>query len=297
MINLDPIPSSTNSEELVDKLVTDNLKLAHFYAAKAQDIDRDQAFSLAMEGLLRAAQRHDQSLGAPFGSYAALCIKHALGHYRKRLIASKRGGNAFIVSLNDSVGENGDAELGDFVADTGQSAPDQVLLGQSNLDLLSEALRHLELNEARLISRRFGLGNRERETLEEISQIAGVTHQAIRYREARAMLRLQKIIRELEAGIRRPCKRRKLSTPAGMYDRGGILSRVEALLKTGISNRAVCRQLGLHRDTVGKYRRHLEAASGVILCACGLPSKHRGWCSHRFSQSVARQDFIKGWRD
>lgn len=86
----------------------------------------------------------------------------------------------------------------------------------------------------------------------------------------------------------------------GMYPRDGQLEPVENLLSSGLSIRAVSRFTGVHTQTVKKVLKFLlkERDSlnlGPILCPCGKVSTHRGWCRVRYSNSPARQRFMRRW--
>ncbi len=82
--------------------------------------------------------------------------------------------------------------------------------------------------------------------------------------------------------------------PRGMYAKAGKLERVGKLLLKGYSNRRVSRETGVHRDTIGKFRRALKEVYGIeFICECGRRSNHRGWCSVRFAKSPARQALMK----
>ena len=61
----------------ISRLVESNLPLARYYANQFNGIDFQQAFSVAMEGLLRAAKTFDESKGR-FSSYAGNQIKWGL---------------------------------------------------------------------------------------------------------------------------------------------------------------------------------------------------------------------------
>lgn len=71
----------------------------------------------------------------------------------------------------------------------------------------------------------------------------------------------------------------------------------------GLSVRKTAAAVGCSKITVTRYRSVIRAANELYGeadmkmsdCACGQPAGHRGWCSHRYQQSDARQSFIKQW--
>jgi RNA polymerase primary sigma factor len=94
------------------------------------------------------------------------------------------------VSLQTPVGDEGDAQLGEFVADPeAPSPPAEVdgLLQNEDLDLVLEMLT---LRERKVIELRFGLAGRHPHTLDEVGQTFGVTRERIRQIEAKALARL-----------------------------------------------------------------------------------------------------------
>lgn len=50
------------------------------------------------------------------------------------------------------------------------------------------------------------------------------------------------------------------------------------------------------KTTVARYKKIiLDWATEDILCACGRIAGHRGWCTVRLQNSVARQEFLQNW--
>lgn len=83
-------------------------------------------------------------------------------------------------------------------------------------------------------------------------------------------------------------------TPGRMHGRSGQLDRMARMVMSGVSLRAVTRACGCGKPTIQRLHRILEterlrAGLDRILCACGRPSTHRGWCSIRLKQSPKRQ--------
>ena len=95
------------------------------------------------------------------------------------------------LSLSEPLSENGDADLGDMVADANALSPfdhaAQALLG----DEISRLLAPLEEREATILRLRFGLDRGEPRTLEEVGVHFDLTRERIRQIEARAMSKLR----------------------------------------------------------------------------------------------------------
>lgn len=184
-----------NDDSTVERLVNENLALAHYFANKATDIDPDEAFSRAMAGLHRAAQKFDTSNGARFGTYASYWIKSSIGRVRTLMRTVKRGRGTFTFSM--------DAPMSDDTEDTfANTIPDDranPLLGIddcANHAVLMDAVAQLEDRERDIILRRFGIGC-EAQTLEEIGADYKITRERIRQLEATSLEKLNRAFRQI----------------------------------------------------------------------------------------------------
>jgi len=100
-------------------------------------------------------------------------------------------------SLDQPVGDQEDAVLGDFVAGEGLLPEEQVELTLRS-QALAQALATLEDRERNVIVLRYGLGDEEPKTLEEIGRRLGLTRERVRQIEVEALRRLSKL-REIES--------------------------------------------------------------------------------------------------
>jgi RNA polymerase primary sigma factor len=95
------------------------------------------------------------------------------------------------LSLDQPLGTEGDAQLGDFIEDTGAV----IAVEAASFGLLQDELRSvlatLSEREAGVIRMRFGLVGGRPHTLDEIGQVYGVTRERIRQIEARTMSKLR----------------------------------------------------------------------------------------------------------
>ena len=94
------------------------------------------------------------------------------------------------VSLESPVGDD-DSHLGDFIEDTNAEDPQDAAIYSSLAAHTSEALATLPEREARVLKMRFGIGEREKHTLEEVGQDFDVTRERIRQIEAKALRKLR----------------------------------------------------------------------------------------------------------
>ncbi|WP_395296047.1 sigma-70 domain-containing protein [Kitasatospora hibisci] len=91
------------------------------------------------------------------------------------------------VSLHTPVGEEGGAELGDLIEDTGSPEPLQALNNVLLREQLRKVLSGLSEREAGVIVLRYGLDGGEPRTLDQIGRLHGVTRERIRQVEAKTM--------------------------------------------------------------------------------------------------------------
>jgi RNA polymerase primary sigma factor len=95
------------------------------------------------------------------------------------------------VSLSSPIGEEGDAQLGDFVEDTQAIAPSEAAsLTMLHIEV-ENILDTLTPRERRVLQLRFGLIDARQLTLEEVGKRFGVTRERIRQIEAKALRKLR----------------------------------------------------------------------------------------------------------
>jgi RNA polymerase primary sigma factor len=95
------------------------------------------------------------------------------------------------VSFDAPIGPEGDRELGDLVEDREAISPLEKVAGEDLADHTRALLGTLSPREARILRLRFGVGEREPQTLEQVGKVFGVTRERIRQIEAAALKKLQ----------------------------------------------------------------------------------------------------------
>ncbi len=108
------------------------------------------------------------------------------------------------VSIFEPVGED-DATLGDFIEDEDATAPFDQIASKLNVENLKFVLDRLTERERTIIEMRYGLGDREPATLDEVGRQFNVTRERIRQIEAKALAKMRHPstpggLRELAAG-------------------------------------------------------------------------------------------------
>ena len=94
------------------------------------------------------------------------------------------------VSLHEPVGEDGDSELGDMIADPDAGNPEELAETHLRHEKLREGLARLGDRKRRILEMRFGLDGQDPRNLEEIGRIVGLTRERVRQLEAEALREL-----------------------------------------------------------------------------------------------------------
>jgi RNA polymerase primary sigma factor len=94
------------------------------------------------------------------------------------------------ISLETPVGEDEDAQLGDFIEDPRVPSPDQVAVSLSLVEQTRRVLATLTPREEKVLRLRFGIGERSEHTLEEVGREFNVTRERIRQIESKAWFML-----------------------------------------------------------------------------------------------------------
>lgn len=102
-------------------------------------------------------------------------------------------------SIEMPMGENSDYFLIDTIEDTSNHSPATLLEDINKFELVSEWLRELTDNEQKIIAMRFGLDDKEPQTLDTIGRSFGVTRERIRQIEAKSLEKLRKMLQQSEA--------------------------------------------------------------------------------------------------
>lgn len=96
------------------------------------------------------------------------------------------------VSLDTPIGDEEDTRLADFIEDKFIPAPPDTVVKLNMKKQIEEALKTLNEREAKVLRMRFGLGDGNEHTLEEVGQQFKVTRERIRQIEAKAMRKLRR---------------------------------------------------------------------------------------------------------
>ena len=122
-------------------------------------------------------------------------------------------------SLDQPVGEEGDATLGDLVKDESARTPFETLRGKSDNAEIGEMLAALDPREAEVLTLRFGLNGESPLTLEEVGEMFKLTRERVRQLQQSALMQLRRIMTE----------RQKLLTPEDVRKNKMAEARTEVL--------------------------------------------------------------------
>ena len=211
------------AEQAKDRFIRSNLRLVVSIARRyplPQGMDLLDLIQEGNLGLEHAVDKFDWRRGFKFSTYATFWIRQAIGRaldQKASLIripgdrsASLRAAlrqasgdgetldqaNAELhrlttpVSLDKTVGDDGDATLGDLMANGDPTPEDAVMVGVES-DLLSDLLHTLEPRARYAVEARFGLLDGERKSFREVGESLGVTAEAARRLVSRAVAGLR----------------------------------------------------------------------------------------------------------
>ena len=172
-----------------EKLIEHNLRLVAHIVKKYQNQsdDKEDLISIGTIGLIKAIDSFSPDKGTKLAAYAARCIdKEILKFYR----STKKMRND--VSLYDPIGfdkEGNEICLIDVVRDEEKDLND-VIIQELAIEKIEKNLNALTERERDIIIRRFGLGNHEEETQQEIAKSYGISRSYVSRIEKRALMKL-----------------------------------------------------------------------------------------------------------
>lgn len=95
------------------------------------------------------------------------------------------------VSLENPVGDDGEATLGDFIEDKSSLSPADTLFESDQAAQTRKVLQTLTPREEQIIRMRFGIGDESEHTLEQVGKSFNLTRERIRQLESKALLKLR----------------------------------------------------------------------------------------------------------
>ena len=137
--------------------------------------------------LIRTSRNLVQELGRePTPEEVAARMELPLEKVRKVLKIAKEP-----ISLETPIGEEEDSHLGDFIEDKNAINPAEAVINMNLSDQTRRVLETLTPREEKVLRMRFGIGEKDDYTLEEVGQDFEVTRERIRQIEAKALRKLR----------------------------------------------------------------------------------------------------------
>ncbi|MEO6124343.1 MAG: sigma-70 family RNA polymerase sigma factor [Ilumatobacteraceae bacterium] len=201
-----------NAADAKDRFIRSNLRLVVSIARRyplPQGMDLGDLIQEGNLGLEHAVDKFDWRRGFKFSTYATFWIRQSIGRaldYKSSLIRIPGDRSATLraalrqnsgdsealdavnaelhrlstpVSLDKTVGDDGDATLGDLVPH-GDPTPEDVVMAAVDSELLDELLSMLDQRARFAVEARFGLYDGEKKSFREIGLQLGVTAEAAR---------------------------------------------------------------------------------------------------------------------
>ena len=146
---------------------------------------------------LQKLNRAERNLSAALGREPTLEEIAAEANLPLQQAVEVRAAARASASLDAPVSDGDDALLGDFVAGDGPT-PDELVETSLRSQVLADALRALPDRSRTVVVLRYGLGDADPKTLEEIGRRLGLTRERVRQIEVEALKRLA-TLHEMEA--------------------------------------------------------------------------------------------------
>ena len=215
--------SVAKAAEAKDRFIRANLRLVVSIARRyplPQGMDLLDLIQEGNLGLEHAVDKFDWRRGFKFSTYATFWIRQAIGRaldqkasliripgdrsasLRAALRQTSGDGETLDplsaelhrlttpVSLDKTIGDDGDATLGDLM-DNGQGTPEDAVMAMVDTELLDELLGTLDSRARYAVEARFGLLDGERKSFREVGEHLGVTAEAARRLVSRAVASLK----------------------------------------------------------------------------------------------------------
>ena len=170
-------------------LIEHNLRLVAHIAKKYENstVDKDDLLSIGAFGLIKAVDSFNFDANNKLSTYASRCIENEILMHLRNIKKHKD-----VTSLYAPIGEDkegNEIRLVDIIEDKEPIPSDKAILEEHNVKL-KEALLTLSERELDIISRRFGLNNRQIETQKQIAKSLGISRSYVSRIEKRALTKL-----------------------------------------------------------------------------------------------------------
>ena len=115
----------------IDKLIVDNMGLVYHQLHKFNRAYDDDAYSCAVEALIKAANTYDDSKSVKFATYASVCIYNGIAYYLRGLNKKRK---LEVVYFSDEVSPGSDITYAD-VLHSDALPSDEIMLEERNASI------------------------------------------------------------------------------------------------------------------------------------------------------------------
>jgi RNA polymerase primary sigma factor len=137
--------------------------------------------------LIRTSRQMVQELGRePTNEELAKRLELPVSKVRKVLRVAQEP-----ISLETPIGEEEESHLGDFLVDHAGVSPSDAVINLNLREQTAQVLKTLTPREERVLRLRFGVGDGDEQTLEEVGRMFNVTRERIRQIESKALRKLR----------------------------------------------------------------------------------------------------------
>jgi RNA polymerase primary sigma factor len=148
--------------------------------------------------MLRVTREQVQKMNRePSVKEVAVAMEVTPAYVRRLMVLLKK-----TYSIEQPMGENSDYFLIDTIEDTSTVSPAELLEDLNKYELVATWFDTLSDGEKKILTLRFGLDDKEPQTLDTIGRSFGVTRERIRQIEAKSLEKLRKIVESTQANVR-----------------------------------------------------------------------------------------------
>ena len=168
-----------------------NLRFVMYCAKKylGKGVELEDLNSLGIEGLMKAVDKFDYTKGFRFATYAVWWINQSITRGIDKNMVTEEN----TVSLEKKVGEEEESSLEDLLMDEKSVDPCEYVAINDSKKILEQILSQLNEKEALVLKLHYGIGVKEKMTLEEIGCLPqmNVTKERVRQIEQKALKKIR----------------------------------------------------------------------------------------------------------
>lgn len=161
-----------------NKLAEENFNIIHYVAKGFSNtgIQHDELVGIGSVGYTKALNTYSEKKGAKFSTYAVVCVRNEILHFLRR---EKKHVDNTVLSGNImySDGEGGVLTIEDTLSSemNDEAFVEDIILLNEDIEILMDAIGKLSKRDQFIIKNRYGIGDGEIMTQEQIGKILGMS--------------------------------------------------------------------------------------------------------------------------